>query len=437
MTLRPDPPTSADLRLSPAPRLPGSGRCAAPEDTLRRLTAALDRRGRWRYEEHRVADSLYWGALSVEGLPFPPMGKGATALQCRISTLAEGLEWLALKRRRALRGHRVAHQGQVPDAVRVEDLLAHIATATPEVLSRIKALESAQHWVEGYSLLREQTVQVPLEYVHAIGGTNGLAAGNGLEEAIVQGACEVLERRAAITVARHRMVVPTIDPASIRSPQLRAQLDALSDLGIEVTVKDLSFGGALPCIAACLVNPRLPDELQAHRVLKAAAAFDREAALASCLTEYAQVSQMGAEATAAPREFEQVLCAGADADNFLPLFWFGYLPYPKAEFLEQGERVAFDSGVRLADCLEDIERLKDICRQLGKDLVVVDLTDPDDGFHVVQVVIPGYSDILPYHPPSSPVLFRGWTRELVMGYRKSGAGEPPQPCTAGGLFPDW
>ncbi len=76
--------------------------------------------------------------------------------------------------------------------------------------------------------------------------------------------------------------------------------------------------------------------------------------------------------------------------------------------------VPFDPGVRHADCLDDIEGAKTIVRALGKDYLVVDQTDPSFGFPVVQVVIPGYSDILPYHPASSSVLFREWNRAEAM-----------------------
>ena len=47
---------------------------------------------------------------------------------------------------------------------------------------------------------------------------------------------------------------------------------------------------------------------------------------------------------------------------------------------------------------------KTISLHIGND--IVDLTDPGIGFPVVQVIIPGYSDVLPYHPKSSRVLFK-------------------------------
>ena len=44
------------------------------------------------------------------------------------------------------------------------------------------------------------------------------------------------------------------------------------------------------------------------------------------------------------------------------------------------------------------------------------------GFPVAQVIIPGYSDVLPYHPAHSHGLFRRWTRtEVLQSYEESSA----------------
>ena len=99
--------------------------------------------------------------------------------------------------------------------------------------------------------------------------------------------------------------------------------------------------------------------------------------------------------------------------------------------MQEGEVIPFDPGVAYPDCLDDIQHANALLQQLGLDLIVVDLSDPEIDFPVVQVVVPGYSDILPYHPASSSVLTKGWTRDLPMGYSAG------QPITAGALFPGW
>ena len=83
---------------------------------------------------------------------------------------------------------------------------------------------------------------------------------------------------------------------------------------------------------------------------------------------------------------------------------------------KEGDLIPFETGQQYTDCLDEIERAKTIFRQLGRDYIVADLTDPRIGFPVAQVIVPGYSDILPYHPRSSQVLYRGWDRNDIVGY---------------------
>jgi hypothetical protein len=70
---------------------------------------------------------------------------------------------------------------------------------------------------------------------------------------------------------------------------------------------------------------------------------------------------------------------------------------------------------------------KSICETLGRDYIIVDFTDPEIGFPVVEVIIPGYSDVLPYHPKSSRVLFKKWTRREVLDSYERGTGSVRSP----------
>ena len=103
-----------------------------------------------------------------------------------------------------------------------------------------------------------------------------------------------------------------------------------------------------------------------------------------------------------------------DCDNFMSCFMFGFVPYRNADFLREGEVIPFDKGPQYTDCLEDIAHARAICETLGKDFIAIDLTDPAIGFPVAQVIIPGYSDVLPFHPADSRALFERWTRTQVL-----------------------
>ena len=401
-------------------------RCVPTSETIARLEAFVGAKHDYWIHEETVGPDFYWAAMFIEGMEFRTMGKGATPECARAGALAEGAEWLAARPTGELPGYSWGTEEDFSNALRFQELLPHIANATPSVLQKIRNLDISGHWVDGFSLRDHRTVKIPIEYVRLIGGPNGKASGNSLEEAVVHAANEIFERRAHISVLKNRLVVPTIDPATIRHPLLLRQMEFIRSKGIDLVLKDLSFGGLLPCIGVYFQDRNIPVDFQFHHFFKVGASLDREEALMRAFIEYTQ----GRKADEFPasgdpaysskcsalldHDFRRLGTLGADCDNFLSSFMFGMVPFRSADFLRQGETVSFDPGTRHLDCLEDIEHARRIFDALGLDFIAVDLTDPAMGFSVVQVVVPGYSDVLPYHPANSPTLFRSLTRSDVL-----------------------
>lgn len=409
------------MKLQSHLKLP-HGRCREPSETIQLLTPLLAAWDPWLHEE-KVSDELHWAVLTIDGLDFRAMGKGTEAEQARAGALAEAAEWLLARELVDLPGYCCSHQEDLErPQIALEQLLHHVAGATPPVLENLKNLDAAQHWVEGFSLLDHRPVLVPAAYVQQISGPNGKAAGNVLEEAIVHGALEVFERRAHITVLRQRLVMPTYDPQSISDPLLRRHFRFCDERGIRWTLKDFSFGGVLPCVGVYFEDPQVPEEFQFRRFLKVGASFDPVTALTRCFTEYVQGRRADEFIDGSPsaqehllrHDFRQLRSESVGCDNFLPAFMFGFVPTREADYLTQGERVAFPSGAMSPDIREDVDAACRVCEALGKDLVVVDWSQPGTNFHVAQVIVPGYSDALPYHPANSPVLLRTVTRPDVL-----------------------
>ncbi len=411
------------MQLNACPKL-SCGRSVTPEKTVSHLEALIGRRYPYTLFEEQVADHLFWTALFIDNLPFRSMGKGVSAILSRAGALAEAAEWLACRDTHQLPGYIVAHQEEIPPStfLPIEALLPHIATATPPVLEKIKDMDAARHWVNGFSLIRDTPVKVPVEYASLISGPNGKASGNTQEEAIEHAVLEIFERRAHITVLRHRMIMPTINPATITDPTLLAQLDFVQGKGIEVVLKDLSFGGALPCTGAYFFDPNIPEHYQFHHFFKVGASFNRNEALIRTLTEFTQGRMHNEFIDGRPSEQDRILrhdfrrlqVMDDSADNYLSAFMFGFVPFRDAAFLREGDWVPFDPGPCFRDSRDDIRAAASICSAIGKDMIVVDLTDPDCGFAVVHVIIPGYSDVLPFHPACSPGLFRRLSRAEVL-----------------------
>lgn len=404
----------------------GHDRCVNPAETIARLHALMSARYEYSILEETVAEHLYWTALFIEGSDFSSMGKGIHPSLSYAGALAEGAEWLFARPVGELPGYVGAREAEVENPVSIASLLAHVANATPSVLERIRSLDEAFHWVDGYSLVEQKTRKVPLEYVRLISGPNGRASGNTLEEAILHAILEVFERRAHITVLRNRMVMPTIEPSTIQDPMVHAAIAFLERHGIEVILKDLSFEGVLPCLGAYFVDHNIPADFQFRHFFKVGSSFDTREALMRLFTEYVQGRRKDEFLTPHAADFEsrlQKITASEfrriptqppDCDNFLSAFMFGMVPYRDANFLREGARIPFTSQELHVDCLEDIAQAQSICQLLGKDLIVVDMTDPEWDFPVVQVIVPGYSDVLPFHPACSDGLYRIWDRTDIL-----------------------
>lgn len=405
------------------------GRSVPPEETVRRLDAVIGAKHDYWIHQEQVDERLFWSALFIEGMDFRAMGKGVTALLSHAGALAEAAEWLTSLDIERLPGYTHTHQDEWADVphLPVEELLTHVATATPPVLETIKELDAARHWVDGWSLTTGQSMKVPIEYVGLIGGPNGKASGNTLEEAIEHGIMEIFERRAHITVLRNRLIVPTIDPATIPDPLIRQHIAFLEERGIKITLKDLSFDGVLPCVGAYFEDPHVPADVQFHHFFKVGSSFNGIEALTRVFTEYTQ-GRGRDEFIGGSREeldrilrhdFRQLPTMDRTGDNFLSAFMFGFMPCRDADFLREGEVIPFPSRPGYRDSLDDIKQARSICGQLGKDMIVVDFTDPSIGFPVAQVIVPGYSDVLPFHPANSSGLFTRLTRSEVLAMYRS------------------
>lgn len=411
------------MHLKSCRKLP-CGRSVPLKETIQRLELLMATSHDYTLYEEQVSEHLFWAALFVDELDFRAMGKGISAEHARAGALAEAAEWLFTRSVTELPGYTVSHQDDLSSGtfIPLESLLEHVATATPPVVESIKDIESAQIWVDGWSMIQQSPVKVPLDYVGVICGPNGKAAGNTLEEAIEHAILEIFERRAHITVMRNRLVLPTIDPASIKYPLLQELMSFVRSKGIEFTIKDLSFEGCLPCVGTYFKDPFIPDDYQFHHFFKVGSGFNKLEALVRTFTEFVQGRMKHEFSDGSLSDLNKILSPdfrglktlpGA-GDNFLSAFMFGFMPSRDATYLEQGERVTFDQGPCFQDSRDDVEASIEVCRDLGKDMIVVDLTAPLYGFPVVQVVVPGYSDVLPYHPPNSHGLFRRLARSEVL-----------------------
>jgi YcaO-like protein with predicted kinase domain len=251
-------------------------------------------------------------------------------------------------------------------------------------------------WVEGYDLLEKEPCWVPAEIVHTdytlpqpdgyfLAGSNGLASGNHLVEAINAALYELVERDAvALWIAQplNRRASCVLDLASIDDPDCRALLALYKAACIGVRVWNVTTDIGIAAFLCEIRDASAGDPRRPTRFHGAGCHADRAIALARALTEAAQTrltyitgirdDLSPAEYTTAPDdEIRDALLDALEREN---------APTP---FAAAPSFAADDLG-------EDLHWALDRLAVAGIDRVIaVDLTRPDFMVPVARLVIPG------------------------------------------------
>jgi ribosomal protein S12 methylthiotransferase accessory factor len=205
--------------------------------------------------------------------------------------------------------------------------------------------------------------------------SNGCAAGNTLEEAIVQGFLELVERDAYAIwwynqVQRAELDLDQFDDSYVRD--LRSQF---ADAGRKVWVLDVTSDLGVPTYVAMM---HWMSDGHENIEFGSGAHFDRRIALLRAITELNQflaIGMMGGTSGDKPT-----------LDGVTPLKLDNY-PFllPAANPV-----VPPAPGLKLADNSRgQVENCVEVARQAGYDFLVLDQTRPDVGVPVVRVTVPG------------------------------------------------
>ncbi|MGW6291314.1 TOMM precursor leader peptide-binding protein [Streptomyces sp. NPDC055058] len=281
-------------------------------------------------------------------------------------------------------------------------------------------------WVWGWSLRDARPRPVPeiLAYYHKPGiehrfvqeSSNGCASGGSLEEAVLSGLMEVLERDAFLLAWHGMQPLPEIDPATSRDPRTRYMVERMALYGYRARFFDTRIGFPVPVVTG--VAERF-DGGPARMCFGAGASLDPEAALAAALCEIATDSVQLLQRFRRDESDYRAMAADFTRITSLhdhPLVYavpemgrfadFLLRPGPARRAAERVEVAALrwdradGSG---PDVRDDLLAAVDAVTSAGFDVVVVDQTAPEQralGLHTVKVLVPG---LLP--------LDFGWTRQ--------------------------
>ncbi len=207
-----------------------------------------------------------------------------------------------------------------------------------------------------------------------IATSNGAASGNGLEEAILHGLLELVERDAVAMWWYNRAIRPGVNLTGSRDPFVRRMHRAYASIGREWWVLDLTSDLGVPCYAA--VSRRVgggPEE----PLLGFGAHLDPAIALRRAVTELNQIA-VGREGRntrfVTDRRVVDWLATASVARH----------PYLAPADTEPVSRGSTATG----DVFDDLNQLLTRLQSVGLDPLVLDQTRPDIGVAVARVVVP-------------------------------------------------
>ena len=100
-------------------------------------------------------------------------------------------------------------------------------------------------------------VFIPVNVIANLFVSNGMSAGNTLNEARVQALSEIFERAVKSEIIANEISLPDVPRVVLeRYPHIMEGINKLEEQGFPVLVKDASLGGKYPVINVTLLNPR-------------------------------------------------------------------------------------------------------------------------------------------------------------------------------------
>jgi ribosomal protein S12 methylthiotransferase accessory factor len=219
---------------------------------------------------------------------------------------------------------------------------------------------------------------LPQDHRFCRGDSNGNAAGNTLEEAILQGFLELVERDGVALWWYNRLRRPAVDLTSFDEPYFVQLQQFYRENDRDLWVLDLTADLGIPAFVG--VSNRKTGSSE-RLILGFGAHLDPTIAIIRTLTE---VNQIGLELDKVPDENLK-----SDAMDWLLTATLADHPYlvPDAA---QPLKTAQDYPKRWSDDIyTDVMTCVNIAQQAGLETLVVDQTRPDIGLNVVKVTVPG------------------------------------------------
>jgi ribosomal protein S12 methylthiotransferase accessory factor len=179
------------------------------------------------------------------------MGKGASPAQSEASALMELMERFSFFSYIQQHGFPLRPYGEVDSRKVSPEILkrsVHDGT-TPSEVCRAFLDGFPMRWAMVHNLTRKEDQWLPIDWFFLINEYNGPAAGNTIEEAILQGLCEVVERHVGSIICHEALHTPLIDPQSLEDPAAIELVEKFRKQGIELFLRDFSLDTGVPTVS--------------------------------------------------------------------------------------------------------------------------------------------------------------------------------------------
>ena len=463
---RPDrPPLPVSLEASPkAHRNSGGARAVSPEATLakyRHLVSPVSGVVTWLSRTTDETDSwlhVYWAGSNPgmrsrslgslrRSLRSKSAGKGSTRQQSRVSALCEAIERhsgarhgdeIRIRKRfiEFAGGEEAIHpndvqlfsESQLDDAESI-NAKGHPYNIVPPRLDPDAEID----WTPVWSLTQQRHRYLPTSMLYStlaeergpadlIADSNGCAAGNTLEEAILQGFYELTERDAFAVWWYNRLRVPGVDLSSFDDQYLGSASDYYGRHERDLWMLDVTSDIGIPTFVAL---SRRPDAETEDIIYGAGTHADPRIAALRALCELNQcltwLPRPGA-GDGRPRIDDPLALRWWKTARLADCSWLA--PAPDEPLRGASQYPVIES----ADTREDVEHCSALVEARGMEFLVLDQTRPDIGMPVARVIVPGMRHFWARFAPG-----RLYDVPVHMGYREhplSESGLNPAPVIA-------
>ncbi|MBW2660362.1 MAG: YcaO-like family protein [Deltaproteobacteria bacterium] len=308
------------------------------------------------------------------------MGKGASPVQAEASAcmeLAERFSFFSFKSNEEnfITGD---YKSMVQAGYPVLDLQYLLLSVhdTRTGVDQLKLLldEIPMQWTWATNISTGKDILLPFSWFFAINEFNGPSAGNTIEEAALQGICEIVERHVCSLVNNDKRETPAIDKNTVKDTIGKRLIDTFAENGIDLYLNDFTLDTGI-CTVAALAVDRATFPAKSEIVFTAGTTPDPEKAIIRAVTEVAQLagdfnsgSNYIASGLPKPGSMEEV-----------------------AYLTETGSTVSVEEMVNFSDnnMRVEIDNCVDALKEIGMEIFMIDATLDGLKIPALYTIIPG------------------------------------------------